>query len=275
MATLPLPILIRFPDHIFALEGQNDLTRDMILSYENRLLVGLLHTGRPALAIGMHIWDPQKKTLATVGKKNCDITISGCRSNISRLHCIFSFHPVSREILFQDLSAAHSTSVTSLGDREFPIDPYRERREVVVHPDFNDIISIGGVHNNLFVFRIVWNEKTVLQKVREQLDRPHDVAELCRSTIPEPAELEQVRFQFRVRQNHLRSKFPLRFFQTSHIPLGKGGYGVVFSAIDVDLGHRLAVKRILQSDRTLEHVMENFHREVHVAASLNHVSVSR
>jgi len=273
------PILSRVPDHIFALQGLNHLAREIILSRENRRLLITLKSGEPALAVGMHTWDPQKKTLATVGKKNCNITISGWRSNISRLHCTFSFHPESGEILFQDVSAANSTSVTSQDIREFPIDPHRERRQVVLHPEFNNIIGIGGEHSDLFVFILVWNDKVDPKEVKDQLSRSSDVAKVGHSTILGPAEIEEVRFRFRVRQNYLRSKFPLRVFQTSKIPLGKGGYGVVFPAIDVDLGHRLAVKRIRErgpnNDSTLEHVMENFHREVHVAASLNHVSVSR
>jgi len=280
MATsLAPPILSEFPDHIFALQGLNHLAREIILSYENRRLLGMLKSGEPALAVGRHTWDEQKKTLATVGKKNCNITISGRRSTISRLHCTFSFHPESGEILFQDVSAANSTSVSSVRSRKYSIDPLRERRQVVLHPKFNNIISIGGEHSDLFVFMLVWNDKVDPKEVKDQLSRSSDVATLGHSTILGPAEIEEVRFQFRVRQNYLQSKFPLRFFQTSDTPLGEGGYGVVYPAIDVDLGHRLAVKRFQvpgpDSDRTLEHVMENLQREVRVAALLNHVSLSR
>src|SRR5712691_5803209 len=57
-------------------------------------------------------------------------------------------------------------------------------------------------------------------------------------------------------------------------PVGKGGFGAVYKAEDIQLGNRLlAVKEMGQSSLSQQEIMEaaeNFKREAHILAALKH-----
>jgi len=235
----------------------------------------MLDEGCYALAIGMHLWNSKKKTLASIGREDCDITVSGWRHNISRVHCTFHIHPESGAILFQDRSVAKSTLVSHLNTKEYGFETKRETRQVMVHPEFNDFISFGGVNKDLYRFRLVWksNIDSTVHAVRDYIPRPLDFARpWCdRTTVVGSKEREAHRYHLRVQQNLL--KHPMRFFQKGEKALGSGGFGSVFPAFDVDSGRCLAVKKIrYKEDEDLVRAKGNVEAEAHVAALLNHVS---
>ncbi|KAH7134620.1 kinase-like domain-containing protein [Dactylonectria estremocensis] len=246
----PLSLFCLKPLNARALEVANDPNNIHILSKHD--------PDKPCLEIG-HVRSKvgNTTTLATLGRDG-DVSVQG--SSISKVQCSFEIES--------------DTGLVVWGGNAAPFE--RERpRKVVVLPDLNTIIGMGGVGGALVQFELHWHVET-----GEVADR---VKFRQRSTLDENPRLAQTTnwadtalpSRMGTRVHMAGPQKPRIRYRISGDPLGSGRFGTVYPAINVDTGRFMAVKILRtmhceteMSDTTA--VFDAFKSEVEALSRLRH-----
>ena len=262
---------VRFGAHplaLFSLAPINDNARAVLAHSEN---IGYVSTFAVAnamsqcLDIGFNIGSKKAFTLATLGRSGADITVEG--SSISAIHCSFEIHQESGEIMLHDLSRFRTTQTS--GENATPFEERQNPRRIVVGHNLNTRFGIGGLECDLVQFRLVWHERLfdVMEQVRNRPCIPRLAPTIAGSDIPTQ------RPSAYVTQNQTPIGQELRLRYAERFQLGKGAFGEVWKAVNIDTGKYLAVKIIVAPPLGFgPRILELLKREVHVLSQTSHVS---
>lgn len=229
----------------------NERAKDVINHPRNSQFISTLPDGSLALDIGFNIRSQFPTTLATLGRSEAaDICLQGAR--IARIQCCFEIDLDTGVIMLHDKSTSQTTQV--YGANSMPFEHGRPRR-ILVQPDFNTIIGMGGVGRNLVMFELVWHSSAT-------------------QTIAAAKDLGMLAGQ--AEQDHLAptadhtpgsTQLGMRHVIKEGNRIGSGSYGVVYKTIDVDSGRFMAVKVIKQPA-----ILYTLKREVETLSNISHVS---
>ncbi|KAL6409740.1 Serine/threonine-protein kinase RAD53 [Ilyonectria robusta] len=207
-------------------------------------------------------------TLVTLGRGNADIVLDS--PSLSRIQCSFVINPDTNVVMLHDLSGQWSTQVFGL-----PLFPFENdrTRQVVVSPTLNPVLGMGGEKRDLYKFQLEWRQdltNTLKEiKARKEADASISYQEDTRNarTIDaKETEMQTPRFDLRI-QVPPRPK--IRYIRPDDSALGRGQFGQVFKALDVDTGRFLAVKRLVrQAEGSWEAAAQK--REVEVLSRSRH-----
>lgn len=199
--------------------------------------------------IGFHISGHNStNTLATLGRNDCDIYLRP--SSISRTQCSFEIDDLNSGIvMLYDRSANHTTRVSGVTESG-QFQKERSPRKVLVCPGFNDIISMGGIHNNLIEFRLEWLKSE--EEIRELIQNHHDAAQqsiinprMARTRDPTITTLPSAIMTPLTPDQAFQkpSNSALRYYKQRSKLLGKGAFGEVWRVVDIDTGRIMAMKK--------------------------------
>ena len=250
------------PLALFSLVPLNDRARAVLAHPDNIGLVSALADGRSGLDIGFHVGSSSRYTLATLGRSGADVSVEG--SGISRIQCSFEVLEESGVVMLYDRSNSMSTQV--FGMSATPFEPGRTRR-VVVRDKLNTEIGMGGASQSLLRFALVWHCDTI--DVEEQLKNRVDNPRLARTVDETPTVLPSQRLT----RIHTPGNREPKIRYAKLVELGRGEFGEVWKAVDVDSGKIFAVKMIKQP--TLGFQAEAWvllKREVETLSQISHVS---
>ena len=268
------------PDTIFHLIPQNDDTKGLLEHPDNQAFVSICaalprqshakDTAGDALSlaleIGYHVpQHPRPEVIAQVGR-NTDLILPA--PSVSSVQFSFEVHPESRAIVFHDRSRYRNTTLSPLG-----FGAHEDVRQHVLQPGVTYMIGAGGENGDKYRFEVRWVSKDsaaeralkgwqmAMERARNPRhartieEGPTDLASRYRTRLPTPANWGVQRIT--------KVKF-----------LGKGAYGEVWAAVDLDTGGWVAVKKIVSSDtrRDPENVLW---REVKIMVTIVHVRIPR
>jgi len=259
------------PDSKKALAAVNDENNSHLVSIS-------LKDNIPSFDIGFHInAHNSTNTLATLGRNDCDIYLRP--SSISRIQCSFEVEDLSSGIVtFHDQSPKHNTRVSSKTESR-PFEKNRSPRKVLVCSEFNDIISMGGIHDNLIQFKLEWIKKDdeieeIIQKHRDVVKgsiinpRKARTRDPTITTLPSTMMTPLTPDQAFQRPN----VSSLRYYKQRSKVLGTGAFGTVWRAIDVDTGRIMAMKEIhWQSGPQAQAYISRVQKEVELMRRAKHV----
>ncbi len=252
------------PLALFSLVPLNDRALAVLTHPDNTGLVSTLADGRLGLDVGFHVGSSSRYTLATLGRSGADITVEG--SSISRIQCSFEIHEEYDVVMLYDRSNSLSTQVS--GTNATPFERGRARR-IVMGIDFNTEIGIGGVSCDLIRFSLEWHQNTfdVEEQVKNRVDNPR----LARTVDEAPTVLPSQRLT----RIHTPGNREPRIRYAKLVELGRGQFGEVWKAVDVDLGRIFAVKMIKQPVLGFQAgAWVVLKREVETLSQISHVSQS-
>ncbi|KAJ4307736.1 hypothetical protein N0V84_012526 [Fusarium piperis] len=219
------------PDAILSLRPINDNAWEVVQHQNNQHLRSYLGDGSTGLDIGHFSSYLGGGVLATLGRRG-DILVEG--ASISKIQCSFEIDEITNAVMFYDRSHSQTSAVG--GFNAYPFQHGRPRK-VVVHPNFNSRIGMGGVGRDLVQFDLQWH-KFPVQRDQTAI-HPHFARTINDNDTVQPS-------QYGTRAYTLApGELELRCFQESRI--GSGGFGNVYRGVDVDSGLVVAVKVI---DRT-------------------------
>ncbi|KAL9024816.1 MAG: hypothetical protein Q9196_006237, partial [Gyalolechia fulgens] len=217
------------------------------------------------LEIGYHVpVRPCPEVVVEVGR-NADLVLPG--PSMSKVQFSFEVHPESKEIMFHDRSRYHSTRIDPDG---FRLDG--NFRQIVLRPGVEYCISAGGEKKNLYMFDLWWVTK---EGAVEENERGYQMADeraqnprWARTVDDGPTELPSW-YNTRL---HTPSGGGVQRTSKGK-DLGKGSFGVVKKAVDLDSGRFVAVKEVelppkvngLPSEQE-----KRIYREVKILSSLSH-----
>lgn len=252
---------------LFSLVPLNERAEAVLTHRSNEHLVSRLKDGTLALDIG-HVrpLSGNNATLATLGR-NGDVIVEG--SSIAKLQCSFEIDLDTRVVMFYDRSHSQTSQVS--GDNATPFE-YGRLRKVVVQEKINTIIGMGGVGRNLVQFELEWHcsleEMTTRVKDRETVlleENPRFAR-----TIDEIDTALPSRSRTRI---HTPGHRPPRMRYIKAILLGKGQFGTVYKAVNVDTGKLMAVKMMQRPTKTgSQEEWMKLRREVEILSRVSHVS---
>lgn len=219
------------------------------------------------LEIGYHVSTrPRPLVLVEVGE-NADLIMPG--SSISQVHFSFEIHPESHQIMFWDRSRLRSTKIAPVGFRKDG-----HFRQVVLQPGMKYIIGAGGEKAEQFIFSLIWRKRS--ESMLQETGKGFEMAE---------ARLQNPRWARTVEDGP--TDLPSWYNTRLHTPavgavqrtmegerLGKGAFGEVCKAVDLDSGCLIAVKKIPLPPRlgpTASNEELMLRREVKVLSSISHV----
>lgn len=257
-------------DALFLLIPENEKAEDVVESEDNAHLVSFSSGNIKCFDIGFHISSQHSpKTLVTLGRDNCDILLKP--QSLSKLHCSFEIDDLDTGIvMLYDRSHSLGTHVSGT-DKQQPFQVGRSPRKVLVHPDLNDIISMGGKKGDLIKFRLDWiMDEDQIKRVA----RTHRIASKGLITNPRKARTHDPTDTI-LPSAHMTpdeafikpSQLALRYFKRDF--LGSGSYGRVWRVIGVDTGRVMAMKEF-QSVGERHHVAKVY-REVNLMRLAKHV----
>jgi hypothetical protein len=204
-------------------------------------------------------------TVANLGRFG-DVFVEG--PSISRIHCLFEIHPVSKVVMFYDKSINQTSGVD--GKNAMPFDHLRPRK-VVVLPDFNDITEMDWPDNPVR-FQLIWRYRSPVAMLdfieNREMDTLQDHPRVAQIREPPPSQW----------QNTIHTSLPsqqeMRWRKIGG-SLGAGRYGEVYRVVDCDNGNLMAVK-ILKPPAVASEQWEIFRtllkREVENLSRISHVS---
>ena len=274
-----LGLRLSHPRAFFSLVPVNDKAETVVNSVNNSHLVSLSSKSKtPSFDIGFHINSQSPtNTLVTLGRDESDIQFT--TSSIARNHCSFEVDDLqSGIIMLYDRSHHHNTRIW--GTKSKPFESGRSPRRILVHPapKFNNIISMGGVRGDLFVFKIEWS---LTAEQIQRITRMHQSETKDTVTNPRKArtrdESETVLESVMLTPEEAfqeSSETGLRYFKTPGDMCGAGSFGSVWPVIDVDSGRLMAMKRInrVSGRQEREHVRK-VRMEVELMRQAKHVSI--
>ncbi len=244
---------IRRPNQqaLFSLIPLNDKATAAVKDEDNSHLVSIsLETKVPSFDIGFHISGPHpNNTLVTLGRNDCDIYLRP--SSISRIQCSFEVDDLNSGIvMFYDRSPKHNTRVSGVKESA-QFQKERSPSRVLVCPGFNDIISMGGVHHNLIEFRLEWIKsedeiKAIFKKHRAAAEASIIHPRKARTRDPTITTLPSTMMTPLTPDQAFQrpTVSSLRYYKQRSKVLGKGAFGTVWRAVDVDTGRIMAMKHI-------------------------------
>lgn len=219
---------------------------------------------RPGLEIGYHVRrSPDPEIIVEVGR-NADLILPA--TTISAIQFSFEVHPKSKAIVFHDRSRYHNTIIEPFGFRSD-----RSVRQLVLEPGISYDIAAGSERKDLYRFKVWWvnaeqapgkvNEGYRTAKMRALNNRSartvdEDEAEIPSSCNKKLQTLADAGVQ-RVTQGEL---------------LGRGSFGEVRKAVDLDSGRYVAVKRIVLTRYSAKRNKLSIDRKITTLSSLCHVS---
>ena len=255
-------------DALFSLLPTNGPAANILTHSSNRYLVSALSdpSNRRGLTyglnIGPHVRSESRSTLATLGRSG-DITVEG--NNISRIHCSFEVHETTGAVMLQDRSSGQSTQ--TLGDTAVRFELGRTPRRVLITPEINQDFGFGGLRCDLFTFRIVWHQYNLrtVSALHHRVDNPRHARTINEMATTLPSQ--------RVTRIHTGTNQDLQIRWSKKAELGRGQFGEVWSALNIDSGEAFAVKLIKGTALISEnHLLK---REVETLARISHVGHSQ
>lgn len=248
--------------------------REILLLRDNESFVSLCPEAKGdeaedqyGLEIGYHVRKRTVPQVITEVGRDADLILPG--KSISQVHFSFEFHPESRQIMLCDRSRLRNTKILPVGFRNDG-----DFRQVVLQPGTKYCISAGGEQLNQYIFDLVWPEKSadVLQETEKEYQRAEASAQNPRyaRTIEEgPTELPS---WYNTRLHTPTVGAVLRTTEGEF--LGKGAFGEVRKAVDLDSGCFIAVKKMKLPPKVgpfPSHEEDTLRREVKILSSISHV----
>ena len=211
--------------------------------------------------------------LATLGRGDADIFVEG--SSIAKIQCSFEIDLNTNVVMFYDLS--HSQTSQVFGDDATPFESIRSRK-VVVQERLNSIIGLGGEGRNLVMFELKWyrNAAETMKVVRNWKNITLKANTRFARTVDETDTVLPSRRRTRP---HTPAQPKMRYAIVGDI-LGRGSFGEVYRAVDIDSGKLMAVKVLNRPVCATNRILENWKscvyyalkREVEILANISHVS---
>ncbi|RMZ67684.1 calcium calmodulin-dependent kinase [Pyrenophora seminiperda CCB06] len=271
----PRPRAQPHPASLFSLIPLNKQTAERIVNHEqNSNLVSflprvenILYPGQITRGLNIHlqIGTKSRYTLATIGRTG-DIYVAG--TSISRVQCSFEIHKDTQEILLYDRSTTRSTQ--TFGEKAAPFELDRPDRRVVVSDEVNTQFGFGGVACDLFKFEIHWHESK--SDFQEQIANREDNPRLTRTVEDEiPTASHSPRTTLIRPMTHAPGI--IRYY--NKILLGRGSFGEVHKAVNIDSGAFFAIKLVkwpLGGIQSKQYQM--LKREVVTIARLSHPNIA-
>lgn len=222
-------------------------------------------------------------TIVEIGR-NGDILVNA--SNISKVQCSFGMDPSTGIIMFYDHSSSHSSQVYCCShegsdEKVIPFEANPPRR-VVVMQGINTIIGMGGVNKDLFVFQLLWPDKSDYLQSMEKVKSRGALALQVNQVNPRFARTTEYYADTdaptqRYTRVHTTGHQQLKMRWKSIDTLGSGQFGDVHRGIDMDSGRVMAVKTLRKpsswsGERWKHHLLDKPKREVENLSRLTHVS---
>ncbi|KAK0707442.1 kinase-like domain-containing protein, partial [Lasiosphaeris hirsuta] len=223
---------------IFTLYPLNPLASNSVHDPVNEPLTSVGPDGKVGIDVGINIRTRTHQTLETLGRDG-GIFID-CPS-VSKIQCSFEIDDDSKAILLCDRSFHATTQVFgSEGAALFPLERDCRPRQVVVAPNVNVVIGMGGTYRDLVKFKLVWWDRDPKKLEDSPLVPPNP--KLARTLGA--AETEQPSRRETRTHTPATGTSLIRYFIKDSVPLGEGKSGKVYKAINVDSGKHMAVKII-------------------------------
>ncbi|MCJ1431849.1 hypothetical protein MMC27_001204 [Xylographa pallens] len=214
--------------------------------------------GLPALAVGLGVGgSSSQQCLATIGRGHADITIN--MPYISRTQCSFEVDRHTGNVMLWDRSSGHNTHILPAhpGQEWFPFEPGRPRK-VHVSDRVNTRIGFGDPRCKIVQFQLFWNK-----------DRLRLPAELFTTSLAAQGwglnPCDERTFENTMIHTPDTSRAP-RYLLTTRI--GRGAYGEVYKATDIDSFRLLAVK--IQRRPKTEASIIRLKREIEAMSIISH-----
>lgn len=253
---------------LFSLKPLTEQAMDAVNHQANRHLLSSLDNGQLVLGIG-HTQSNfgGGATLVNLGRDG-DVVLQG--STISRIQCSFEINSETQIVMFVDRSSNQSTQV--FGENSYPFADGLERK-VFVQQGINPIIGMGGINRSDIQFEIIWHHYN--DHAQSYIKRRGDI---CLELNPRFADTElEVHSIVRGRMNSLETppwmnNSPKIRYHMGEV-LGKGGFGEVSKAVDVDTGRVMAVKSIECDWKAKDsRILTLLRREIESLSQISHVS---
>ncbi|KAI0860808.1 kinase-like domain-containing protein [Xylaria cubensis] len=246
---------------LFSLVPTNDRAIEVLNNPRNKKFVRETKDGERLLDIGhIRTTSGNASTLATMGRDG-DIILEG--NSISKVQCSFEINQETNIIMFYDRSHSQTCQVYEYpGAETKPFEPGRPRK-VVVGPQVNLCIGLGGAHRNLYEFRLKWkdNLQSTMNKVKKRECLALEENSRLAETVDESDTVLPSQMETRV-HNTVPRQLSLRWVKMN--ALGGGAFGEVYKAVNVDNGTLLAVKRLkkAKAGTDLDWLKASWRREV-------------
>lgn len=262
-------------DALFLLLPLNKKAEDVVESEDNAHLVSLSTKKIKCFDIGFHINSQHSpKTLVTLGRDSCDILLKP--QTISKLHCSFEIDDLDTGIvMLYDRSHSLGTHISGT-DNQQPFQVGRSPRKVLVYPNFNDIISMGGKQGDLIKFKLDWilNEEQIRTVVRKHRDASKGlVTNPRKARTRDPTDTVLPSAYMTPDQAFIKpSQLRLRYFKRDLV--GTGSYGKVSRVIGTDTGRVMAMKQFFSVPQEQERkYVAQVRCEVELMRRAKHVSL--
>ncbi|KAL9013399.1 MAG: hypothetical protein Q9173_001901 [Seirophora scorigena] len=254
------------PCELFTLVPLNDRARAVVNDPYNSHLLSPLPNGEFGIYIG-HVRSKTRGVLATIGRDG-DILVQG--KTYGRRHCSFEIENSEGAVMLYDHSRYNSTQV--FGDYAVPFELGRTPRRVIVTPEVNTILGIGGSRCDLIQFRMIWYAQHSIgatdMNIHEPESQGRENPRLARTMDEAPT----VALSRRVTRINTPGDASLLVRYIKGRQLGSGQFGTVYKALDVDSATIIAVKIIKRPQCGWEADSWNrMKREVETLARIHHV----
>ncbi|OAG35078.1 hypothetical protein AYO21_10751 [Fonsecaea monophora] len=149
------------PSAVFSLVPMNSRAKAVLDHPSNSHLISVVHNpdnplNNLGINVGPHINSSSQYALATLGRRGTDITLEG--ATISRTHCSFDINQEFGTILLYDRSTAQATNFFGEDRQSFE---KGQIRRVVVAPEVNTLLGIGGHDGQQLLFKLLWHKEVI------------------------------------------------------------------------------------------------------------------
>ncbi|KAI1109832.1 kinase-like domain-containing protein [Nemania sp. NC0429] len=253
----------------------NKKAQEVVSHPNNAHRLSITASGEEALAVGFHFCSKSSTTLATLGRSpDADIYMEG--SSVARIQCSFEIDLDTGIVMLHDRSHGLTTQVS--GQIAYPFE-YGRVRQILVRKNLNTILGMCGSQCNLIRFKLEWNQgptqmAETIKKYKAfacgRVENPRLALTQYEQEIP-----TDMPSRHRTRP-HTAGRQKLIRYAVEGSQLGSGQFGIVYKAIDVDLGKLMAVK-VLEKPASTSKQREwesslyyALKREVEILSEINH-----
>lgn len=262
------------PNHntLFHLVPLNDIAHEALCHPDNQRFVSLAFSDarkQPELGleVGFHVASVPGRVIARLGR-NGDLILQ--RRSVSAVHIAFEMHPDTLVVLLSvRAKRMSSVKVKCKGNNN-------EEEDEVIEGDC--VICYGKEYEITFVgygFRLVWRQ-TESEPLRTLAVQDYQRALQQQANIRSrdlPTETDSDVHTWHNTRIHTAQR--ILFREATAVPrvvIGKGEFGAVYRAVDLESGHVFAIKVIrLKNYRNMEQARAVAHREVKALQKLKHV----